>query len=350
MFPKVSRAFTTFLFLFLTSCAFLAGATPAERLAELDTAIVAGDYGDINSLLVWHDGTLVWEAYYRGANANTAVQVYSVTKSVTSAMIGRALAEEQLAGLDELVLPLFPEYTQIDNRDGRKEAITLADLLTMRAGFAWDELSTIYGNEVNDVTHLTRSGDWTKYMLDREMAADPGTTFTYNSGVTMLLGDILERAGGRTAEAYTAEHLFGPLGITEWQWETTPRGHSNTGWGLYLRPVDMVKFGQLYLQEGEWAGEQLIPDSWVAASTRPVVRIDEAYDYGYQWWRFADQNPVVADLAENDLYFAWGFGGNFIFVVPHLDLVITTTAENFENSSQFFPALSDYIFPGFIPE
>ncbi len=314
----------------------------ADLLSELDGRISAGEYGEINSLLVWHEGDLLLESYYRGTTQGSISQVYSVTKSVTSAMVGEAFEEGYLTGLDDPLPDFFPQNEAIN---GRKEVITLEDLLTMRAGFVWNELSTIYGDEDNDVTQLTRSRDWTQYVIEREMAAEPGTQFTYNSGVTMLLGEILQQATGQTVEEYTKGHLFEPLEITQWRWQRTPTGESNTGWGLFLRPVDMVKFGQLYLQEGEWQGEQLLEPAWVTRSTAAVVQIDETYDYGYQWWRFADQNPIVADLTKNDVYFAWGFGGNFIFVVPHLDLVVVSTAENFENSAQFFPALSDYIFP-----
>ena len=101
-----------------------------------------------------------------------------------------------------------------------------------------------------------------------------------------------------------------------------------------------MRFGQLYLNEGVWEGEQIVPAGWVQTSGQTLADAGPEYDYGYQWWRFDDDNAIVTDLESNDLYFAWGFGGNFIFIVPHLDLVVVTTAENFENSSQFFPALA----------
>jgi len=347
MIQKWRRIFTAVLLLLLTDCTAVQAPSPAEQLALVDAKIAAGEYGNVNSLLVWHDGGLMLEAYYRGTDGSTMNQVYSVTKSITSAMIGKALQEGHITDVDEPVLPFFPEYEPVANLDGRKEMLTVEDLLTMRAGFAWDESSTIYGNDANDATRLAGSRDWTQYMLDREMAAEPGTTFTYNSGATLLLGGILAQTSGQTVEEYTVERLFEPLGITQWRWQETSTGQSNTGWGLYLRPIDMLKFGQLYLQQGRWQDAQIIPEAWVAQSTRPLVHVSDEFDYGYQWWRFADQNPVVADLAQNDLYFAWGFGGNFIFVIPHRNLIVVTTAENFEDGTRFFPALREYIFPIF---
>ena len=339
--------FSTLFLICLTSCTSKRETVAVAGFAELDAQIADGVYGDINSLLIWHDGEMVHESYYRGIDAETMNQIYSVTKSITSAMIGRAIEEGHIASIDEKMIDYFVGYETIFAQDGRKQKITLEDLLTMRGGFAWDELSAIYGQETNDVTSLIRANDWVQYVLEQELATEPGTTFSYNSGITMLLGSILQDATGETAESYTKENLFEPLGIEKWQWRRTPNRTTNTGWGLFLRPTDMIKFGQLYLQEGEWEGEQIIPSAWVAQSTAPTVRIDDAYDYGYQWWRFADENEIVADLDENDLYFAWGFGGNFIFVVPHLDLVVVATAENFEDSAQFFPILSEFVFPQF---
>ena len=112
----------------------------------------------------------------------------------------------------------------------------------------------------------------------------------------------------------------------------------------------MLTFGRLYLQDGRWQEKQIVPEEWVGQSTQVQVHIDEEFDYGYQWWRFHDDSPIVESLAVNDLYFAWGYGGQFIFVIPHLQMVIVTTAGNFDESSQIFPALHDHIFLALIVE
>ncbi|MEM7333419.1 MAG: serine hydrolase [Chloroflexota bacterium] len=311
---------------------------------RLNDELERGLYGDVNSLLIWHDGEIIFEAYYQGTSETTMTPVYSVTKSVTSAMMGKAVSED-LIQIDDPMLDYFPEFDQIDNLTEQKQNITVADLLTMRSGLAWDEVSATYGSGTNSVTNLTRSGNWLQYILDQPMATSAGGRFTYNSGVTMLLGGVLEAATGQTVETYTAEYLFQPLEINSWRWENTPQGQSNTGWGLSLQPRDMLKFGQLFLQNGEWNDEQIIPQAWIEQSTQPYTEVDDEYNYGYQWWRFSDDNPVVFNLDTNDVYFAWGFGGNFIFVVPHLDLVVVTTAQNFSIGTQIFPILPEYIFP-----
>ncbi len=332
------------LLLFLMSCTNSREITlpitfDEAALTAVEDDIIAGEYGEIDSWLMWANGDLVWEGYYRGAAADDLHPVYSVTKSVTSAAVGIALDEGAIAGLDTAVLDFFPDYTPTGSLDPRKEVMTLEDLLTMRAGFAWDELSTIYGNDSNDATQLTRSPAWIAYMLDRNMAEMPGDVFVYNSGASMLLSGILQHSTDLRADSYVALRLFAPLGIDEWRWDSTPDGYANTGWGLWLRPRDMLLFGRLYLQNGRWQDQQLVPENWVQQSTRPIVDTQSGFHYGYQWWRFNDDHTAVANLATNDLYFAWGFGGQFIFVIPHLDLVIVTTAENFADSTQFFAAL-----------
>jgi CubicO group peptidase (beta-lactamase class C family) len=232
----------------------------------------------------------------------------------------------------------------VENDSADKQAITLFHVLTMTSGFAWDEVSSDYGSRDNDVTKLGNSLDWMGYMLDRPMGNEPGQQFNYNSGNSMLLSGILMNETEQTAEEFTAEHLFEPLGITDWSWQSGPKNMTNTGWGLHLTPTDMVKIGRLYLQEGEWDGVQVVPADWVKASTEAQVTGGEEYEYGYQWWRFADGNPIVESLRKNDVFFAWGYGGQFIFVVPHQELVVVTTADNFDDATVIFQGIREFIF------
>ncbi len=342
------------LFLFLTSCQTAATSTTqqisAPELEELVSEIETGEYGRIHSLLVWHQDTLVLEEYFDKNDSETREIIYSATKSVTSAAIGIALEDGEIDSLDTPLLSFFPQYATINNDSEWKQAITVEDILKMSAGLSWDELSSNYGSEQNDATLLVRSSDWTKYMLDKEVVFEPGTQFVYSSGETMLLSGIIQTATGQTAEDYTAEHLLTPLGITDWLWESGNDGLTNTGWGLHLRPSDMLKFGRLYLNNGAWEGEQIISEGWIQQSTQTQIGVGDDFAYGYQWWRFDDSNQIVADLETNDLYFAWGYGGQFIFVVPHLEMVIVTTAANFEDGAKIFPALPDHIFPAVLDE
>lgn len=318
----------------------------AEILADLNAEIKQGDYGEIHSLLVWQDGEMVAEYYYRGWDADELHYIYSVTKSFASTGIGIAV-DEDLIDIEQPLFDFFADFEQALGTDGR-EAIVLEDVLTMTSGLEWDELSTRYGSPENDASQLVNSGNWIHYVLSREMVAEPGEQFAYSSGSSVLLSGVLEDTTENSAETYIAANLFTPLEITDYRWDGGSRQLTNTGWGLYLTPRDMLKLGQLYLQDGMWEGEQVVSADWVTASTKTQTDAGEDFEYGYQWWRYDDDHPVVAELAVNDLFFAWGFGGQFIFVVPHLDLIVVTTADNFDDSAQAFPMLPDYIFPALL--
>jgi CubicO group peptidase (beta-lactamase class C family) len=314
-------------------------------LPDFEAQIEAGTFGNIHSLLVWQGDEMIWESYYDSRyDAEGLHYIYSVTKSVTSAAIGIALEQEYIDSLDTRLLSFFPEIEEVENDSAEKQAVTLFHVLTMTTGFAWDEVSTAYGSRENDATKIANSLDWTAYVLDRPMVYEPGEEFVYSSGNSMLLSGILENATGQTAEDFTAEHLFEPLGITDWRWHSGPKGITNTGWGLNLTPRDMMKIGRLYLQEGEWESVQIVPADWVKASTKAQVTGRGEYAYGYQWWRFVDDNPLVESLRKNDVFFAWGYGGQFIIVVPHLELVVVTTAENFDDATIIFEGIREFIF------
>jgi len=333
------------------------------KISALLTRINAGDYGKIHSLVIIHNDQLVLEEYFLGWNRHMLHPCWSVTKSITSALIGIALDQGTISGLNEKALTFFPEYKNIANLDENKKAITISDLLTMTAGYHWDEISGPYvklfatffkGEDVysdkNDGGKLAQSNDWIQYMLDYPMKTAPGKEFVYNSGCSVLISGILNKATGQSAEAFAAKNLFEAIGITDWQWETGPNGITSTGWGLKMHPVDMAMFGYLYLKNGQYNGKQLISENWVQESTTKKIlnikmpRQKGLEDYGYHWWRFADA-AVRANLKRNDMFFAKGAGGQFIFVIPHVEMVVVITAENWRNMVREYGILFDYILP-----
>lgn len=291
-------------------------------------AIARGDFGPVHSFLVIRHGRLAAEHYYQYFDADTLHIVYSVTKSVSSALVGMALDRGELDSLDTPLLPHFPEYAPVANPDPRKDAIILADVLAMRAGFDWNEFQYPYTDARNPYRQLMASPDWLEFMLDRRMAYWPGTAFQYNSGCTILFSGLLLHATGRQAHELAAERLFAPLGITRWSWSLGAGGLTDTGGGLWLRPRDMVAFGQLYLRAGAWRGQQLVPASWIAESMIRRSTFADGSGYGYQWWLL----PLEAGAAPGagpDIWVAWGWGGQHIFVVPALDLVVVSTAGDY---------------------
>ncbi|MCX5898622.1 MAG: serine hydrolase [Proteobacteria bacterium] len=330
-----------------------------KKLDELVSAIRADDFGKTDSLVIIQNDSLILEKYFRGWARDRRHSCFSVTKSVTSALIGILLDRGEIPGLDEKLLSFFPGYQNIKNMDARKEAITLEHVLTMTAGFSWNEVSTpyffgIFPNLKNEMTRMLFSRDYIKYVLDKSMAADPGTVWTYNSGSLDLLSGIITDATGQTAEDFAAENLFHPIGITDWKWNKGSQGISETGAGLSLHPVDMAMFGYLFLKKGRLQGKQIVPEEWVAVSTAQHVAElkinDQAVNlhYGYLWWIMPVNATIGGSLQLDEIYCALGYGGQCIFVIPPLDMVVVSTASNFDSAARLFSGfkfLTDYILP-----
>jgi CubicO group peptidase (beta-lactamase class C family) len=269
----------------------------------------------IRSLLVQRHGVLVREEYFHGGAADSLEQVWSVTKSVTSTLIGIALEHGYLTSLDQTLSEFLPPL--IDSLPADKGRITLRQLLTMTSGLEWHELDG--GGEYN---RWVTSGDMVQYVVDRPWAAQPGEKFNYNTGGTHLLAVVLAQATGVPALDFAREHLFGPLGITQLDWWTDERGYYTGGMGLYLRPRDMLKIGELFLRHGVWNGATVISSQWVEEATASHISTGNAVpfgpEYGYSWWVGYGQGHAF--------YFANGYAGQFILVVPDLDLVIVATS------------------------
>ena len=316
-------------------------------LEQAVAEITEGKYGDMDALLVLRNNYLVLEHYtsplYHGRDYRRPAK--SITKSVTSALVGIARGQGKMPPLDSNLLELFPQYPDIANLDTRKQQIKLVHVLSMTAGFEWDEF--VVGD--NSEFKMMRSEDWLKFTLDQPMSHEPGEKWVYNGGCSILLSDILKNATGSEVVDYARRHLLDPIGIENWNWTLIRGNVTNTVNGLAMSRRDMARFGVLFLNDGRWQDKQIVPEEWVKKSTSVQVlgKGDYfPYAYGYQWWRLQDQEPTVGMLAVNDAYFALGFGGQFIFVVPHLDLVVVSTAANFgPDEALFFKLLRDHIFP-----
>jgi CubicO group peptidase (beta-lactamase class C family) len=266
----------------------------------------------LDSLLIIRDGVLIGEAYFPGSSAQQQHRIYSITKSVISLLIGSAVAQGHLPGIDQPIWTYFPSQ-EIQNWDERKAAITIEHLLTMTAGLAWDE---------SQIAQMTSNRDWTAYILDLPMADAPGQKFNYCSGCTHLLSVILEKTTGLLAQEYARQVLFEPMGIESYAWAVDPQGHSVGGWGLEMRSRDLARLGLLGLNQGSWNGQQLIPAEWMQAATKPqILQTDHPQDaYGYLWWT-AQPDP------SGDYWFeARGLNAQRIIIVPDRSLIVVTTA------------------------
>jgi len=311
-------------------------------LSELVNEFGKGTYGDVHSLLIMRNDSLVLEKYFSTNPIQvreTLQDVQMVTQSITSALVGIAIHQGKISGVDEKVYNFFPEYSHIFDQDSTKHTITLKHLLTMTAGFAWTENITTswwYGAE-DDLAHMIwcTDGDWLKYVISRPLTDDPGSRFVYNNGATMILSGIISKVCGLSLEQFAAEYLFKPLGISTWEWETCPKGNSTTFFNLDLRPLDLLKIGQLFVNKGRWNDVQVVPEEWVNVSTeRQIKDFDagippvDACDHGYLWWRYSDKHIASSMLKINDVYFAFGFADQYIWIIPHLNMVVVSTADN----------------------
>ncbi len=266
------------------------------------------------SLLVARHGALAFERYAAGVGPETPLDLRSVTKSVVSLLTGIA-ARDQAIALDASVAPQLAPRWRLDAEDAR---VTPRHLLTMTSGFAWDE-STAAGYNA-----WVTSPDPVQYLLDRPHSAPPATRWNYNSAGVHVLGVVLQRALGRRLPEYAQERLFAPLGITSVVWEALPDDTVNGGSGLDLAARDLLKLGQLVLQRG-WSGaREVVPEAWIAETTRPAYAWRRAQGplpsvgYGGLWW-VSEPEPAA--------FFAWGYGGQFLYVAPTLDLVVVVTTE-----------------------
>ena len=269
----------------------------------------------LTSLLVARRDSLVVERYYRGQSPNRVVNVKSVSKTLMSPMVGIAIRDGLLDGEGQLIEDLLPDYFEALERRGtaepRKNGLELWHLLTMRAGIETTSFRN-YGGWVS-------SRDWAYDQLRRPMVCDPGECHEYSTGNTHLLSVILTRKSGRSLRRYMIDELFGPLGIGLGEWDRDPQGRYLGGNNISLRPRDMLKFGQLYADGGRYDGRQLVPQEWIEASWQSYGSSPwNGHGYGYLWWREV--------WGGEHAYFAWGYGGQFIVVVPRLDLVIVATS------------------------
>lgn len=317
-------------------------------LIDLVDAIRAHDRHFLHSVLVVRNGQLVFEEYFDGQQfdlvdgspwdyvpvafgINTLQYQGSVSKSITSALVGIAVDRGLISGIEAPLFSFFPDYQELSTPE--KEKITVAHLLTMRAGWPWydDDIDAEGSDEVQMFLHE----DPLRFVLERELEWAPGSWMEYHSGSTVLLGEIVRRVSGLGLEAFAFQYLFQSLGITEAIWADCRNapGVAFAGGGLYLRPRDMAKVGQLFLQGGAWEGTQVISSEWVSQSVQNAVisqsQVAGHYlrtGYGFLWW-------IGRFDGGYDAYMAMGWGGQFIVVIPELDLVTVVTGGNYDVNS-----------------
>ena len=283
----------------------------SQTLAEMMEHIKRNNFS-IDSILIVRNGYLVLDAYFYPFIKGQKHIIHSCTKSIMSALVGIAIDKGYIKNVDQPITDFFPKK-EITNLNDLKKSITLKDLLMMASGLRCRD-SYLY--RWLGLTEMRNSNDWAQYVLDLPMAETPGEKFEYCNGVSYLLSVIIQNTTKMKTLDFARKHLFGPLGIVDVGWATSPQGF-DIGYGeMWLKPHDMAKFGWLFLNKGQWGNKQIVPSAWVEVSTRGHINATLFDQYGYQWW---------VDSA--GFYTAVGYKGQFIFVVPEKNIVVVFTSD-----------------------
>jgi CubicO group peptidase (beta-lactamase class C family) len=332
----------------------VAGELDRAKLELLNDALAADRIADVHAVLVDFRGNRIFEQYYEapdedwGTTVGVVEQtpdrkhdVRSVSKSVTALVLGMALGDDWRQDLKRTLGSLFP--ARIGDMGHGVASIKLEDVLTMRAGIDWNEMTEPYGDSegnyslLNDENRMYSTDDPLGLVIARDVVTKPGTEWYYNGGLTQILGYIVEQEADVSFETFLESRLFGPLGIEDYDWRRSSAWPSDippaTASGLRLTAEDMAKIGQLILARGQWEGEPLVDAGWIDAMTARTVETIPWFNedgmncgYGYMWYR--------GQIGTDDLIFASGNGNQKIMIFPERELVITIQAGRYNDFSQ----------------
>lgn len=334
-----------------------AGIDPTS-IGKIDTAVSNGTYPNIHSLLIAKNDKLVYEKYWTGKDQSwgddlgTRVHtkdslhdIRSISKSIVSACVGIAIQQGKIKSVDQKVFEFFPEYSRLDT--GLISSLTIKDLLTMSSGLKWNE-EVPYDNPENSEIRMIQSTNQVEYVLSQPMDHPPGKEWKYNGGTTQLLAAIIQKTTGKDVHAFAKEYLFQPLGIDRSEWIKYPGTNiPAAASALRLRSRDLLKFGLLYSNDGQWNGKHILSAGWVNASFQSYVQRPYGGGYGYQFWTWQDtlNNKPVSFVS------CIGNGDQRIYIDKANDLIIVTTAGNYNKwdiKNNTYALTKNFIYPALI--
>lgn len=354
--PKMRKTITTLLFIAASTTASTLGcvgvppapfpgdgwpiAAPEETgfpKGELESAVVSftARGTPLTSLIIVKDGYLVYEGYWNGFSVSEMTALYSATKSINSLVAGIAIDRGILPDEQATIAGYLNGYACADPR---AETITLKDVLTMRAGFDYDEWTLDYGDAGNSHNRWLAADDRIAFVLSLPMAEEPGSAFRYQTPASQLIPRIVEEAASQDFVSLAGELLFEPLGIPadRYIWRLDAQGHARVA-ACNMVPTDLARIGLLVLRGGEWGGNRVVSEEWLDRSLAPVVRVRYGVQFGYHWW-LREANGATVFGAE-------GHGGQCLFIVPQFDLTVVTTGDFRDGPEGAFRLLKDNLLP-----
>ena len=320
----------------------------------LDNATTEKGVWNLHGIVIVRTGRLVLERYFEGDDnargrslgkvaftADTLHDLRSVSKSIVGLLYGIALADGKVSPLDAPLFAWFPEYPDLA-ADPARNHWTIRNLLTMTMGTDWDELSVPYTDPTNSETAMDMATDRYRFILGAPVVIEPGKRWLYSGGATALLARIIEKGTGKRLDAFARDTLFDPLGIGRTEWLTDRRGEPIAASGLRMTPRDLARIGSMMLKGGMWGGRRVVPAQWIERSTSPMVDVDEIHSYGYLWYLgkfgfIVSTGPRWDRSRLERFWSAIGNGGQRLFVLPGLDLVVAITAGNYDTPDQWVP-------------
>lgn len=284
---------------------------------------VANPNINAQGFVVIRNGYIVLEGYFGKFNMNSRHESFSAAKSFTSALIGIAIEEGYLSGVDETIGTFFPQLNEPGMDEAKKE-ITIKHLLTMTSGLEWNE-DDYLDLFRNDAIRMLFSTDLVRYVLDKPLLYEPGEHWYYSTGDSMLLSGVIQNATDMTAYQFALEHLLKPIGLSQVRWLQVRPGYTHGGMGIQATVREFAKFGYLYLKKGRWGSRQVVPETWVEESLAPVrsARNGEVIsdEYGYQWWLLPSLIGYEHSIVPPSTFVAWGIFSQQIFILPEEDVV-----------------------------
>jgi len=325
-----------------------------------------GIYKEIHSMLIYRDGKLVFEEYFKGHefeydrpdhhgelvtwDRTMVHDVMSVTKSITSACVGIAIENGFIESVHQSIFDYFPEYQHL-NKDG-KGKITIEHLLTMTSGLQGNEWLVPYSNPKNDIIMTFQAEDPIAYILNKPLLHEPGEYFQYYGGANFILGEIVKNALKMNLDEFSGKYVFEPLGIASYYWSQLNNDVIDAAGGVEITPRDMTKIGVTFLNKGYWNGKQILSEQWIdkSATSFPGNSWMNNWDdhwglkgYSYSWWT----HQFVKSSKRIQMYYAAGWGGQYIMVIPDLNTVVVFTGGNYTSYRPPFEILKKYIVPAF---